>query len=213
MIAISAELATVSPKVGPIDSTFGSSASPKSLSSALLTSSTSLGASVSVEIWTTFSPSSGLSTVWIFASASPCSSSALRTASTLADCSSGAVIRVPDSKSMPKLMPLPAIASAPISRITPDAEKNHFDAPMKSNVILCLACPAPSAERLLRSFVPRRLRRIAWVASTAVNSDTIVPMPSMNAKPLTPAVARMKRMNATSSVTTLASMIVEKPFL
>ena len=59
-------------------------------------------------------------------------------------------MRVPDSKSMPKLMPLPAIASAPISRITPDTEKNHFDAPMKSKVILCFACPAPSAERLLQ---------------------------------------------------------------
>ena len=41
-------------------------------------------------------------------------------------------MRVPDLKSMPKLRPLPPIASAPISRITPDIEKNHFDAPMKS---------------------------------------------------------------------------------
>ena len=110
-------------------------------------------------------------------------------------------------------MPLPAIASAPISRITPETEKNHFDAPMKSKVILCFACPAPSADLLLRSFVLRRLRMIAWVASTAVNSDSIVPIPSTKAKPLTPAVARMKRMNATSSVTMLASTIVEKPFL
>ena len=122
-------------------------------------------------------------------------------------------MRVPDSKSMPKLIPLPAIASAPISRIMPDIEKNHFDAPMKSKVILCFSCPAPSAERLLRICEPRRLRMIAWVASTAVNSDSIVPMPSTNAKPLTPAVARMKRMNATSSVTMFASTIVEKPFL
>ena len=110
-------------------------------------------------------------------------------------------------------MPLPAIASAPISRITPEIEKNHFDAPMKSKVILRFACPAPSADLLLRSFVLRRLRMIAWVASTAVNSDSIVPIPSTKAKPLTPAVARMKRMNATSSVTMLASTIVEKPFL
>ena len=36
----------------------------------------------------------------------------------------------------------------------------------------------------------------AWVASTAVNSDVSVPMPSVNAKPLTPAVATMNRMNA-----------------
>jgi hypothetical protein len=33
----------------------------------------------------------------------------------------------------------------------------------------------------------------------------------MKAKPLTPAVARMKRMNATSSVTTFASMIAVRP--
>ena len=46
-----------------------------------------------------------------------------------------------------------------------------------------------------------------------MNSETIVPMPSTNAKPFTPAVARMKRMNATSSVTMFASTIVAKPFL
>ena len=51
------------------------------------------------------------------------------------------------------------------------------------------------------------------MASTAVNSDTIVPTPSVKAKPFTPAVARMKRMNAVSSVMTLASRIEEKPFL
>ena len=51
------------------------------------------------------------------------------------------------------------------------------------------------------------------MASTAVNSDTSVPTPSMNAKPFTPAVARMNRMNATRSVTTFASMIAAEPFL
>ena len=53
----------------------------------------------------------------------------------------------------------------------------------------------------------------ACVASTAVNSETSVPMPSVKAKPLTPAVARMKRMNAVMSVTTFASMIAVRPFL
>jgi hypothetical protein len=38
-------------------------------------------------------------------------------------------------------------------------------------------------------------------------------MPSTKAKPLTPAVARMNRMNATSRVTMFASTIVAKPFL
>ena len=59
---------------------------------------------------------------------SPASTS--RTWSTLAAFASGAVIRVPPSKSMPKFRPLPAIAKAPISMITPEAEKNHFEAPM-----------------------------------------------------------------------------------
>ena len=40
------------------------------------------------------------------------------------------MIRVPPSKSMPKFRPLPAIANAPMSMITPEAEKNHFEAPM-----------------------------------------------------------------------------------
>ena len=53
--------------------------------------------------------------------------------------------------------------------------------------------------------------RIAWVASTAVNSDTNVPMPSVNAKPLTSEVASTNRMNAVMIVTTLASMIAVRP--
>ena len=53
----------------------------------------------------------------------------------------------------------------------------------------------------------------ACVASTAVNSETSVPMPSTNAKPFTPAVARMNRMNAVMNVTTLASMIAAMPRL
>ena len=76
------------------------------------------------------SPISGLSIDWISASASPTPASALRTWSTEAFCSSGAVIRVPPSKSMPKFSPLPAIASAPMSMIMPEAEKNQRDAPM-----------------------------------------------------------------------------------
>ena len=123
------------------------------------------------------------------------------------------MIRVPDSKSMPKFSPLEAIASVQTSRITPDIEKNQRDAPMKSNEIGLRFFPAPSADGCLSRRDPRIENRIAWVATTAVNSDTAVPTPSTNAKPLTPAVARMKRMKATSSVTMLASTIVAKPFL
>ena len=51
----------------------------------------------------------------------------------------------------------------------------------------------------------------AWVKTTAVSSETIVPTPSVKANPLTPAVASTKRMNAVSRVMTFASMIVAMP--
>ena len=105
-------------------------------------------------------------------------------------------------------MPLSAIASAPISRITPDIEKNHFERPMKSNVHGRPSPCAPSAKREFRSRVRLSEPISADVNSTAVNSDVSVPTPSVNAKPLTPAVASMKRMNATPIVQTFASMIV-----
>ena len=41
-------------------------------------------------------------------------------------------MRVPDLKSIPKFRPFAPIARAPTSRIVPDSEKNHRDAPMKS---------------------------------------------------------------------------------
>ena len=94
----------------------------------------------------------------------------------------------------------------------PELEKNHFERPMKSNVI-GLESRAPSAARELRSRVPRIEYRIACVASTAVNSDRMTPTPRVSAKPLTPAVARMNRMNATRTVTMFASMIAVRPFL
>jgi hypothetical protein len=108
---------------------------------------------------------------------------------------------------------LPPIARAPTKRIVPDIEKNHFDAPMKSNVQPLPRRAAPSAA----GWVTKRERLIApsaaCVASTAVNSDTSVPMPSMNAKPLTSAVASANRMNAVMKVTTFASTIAAKPCL
>ena len=167
----------------------------------------------SAEICTTLSPSSWFSTVWTSASPKPAGAMASRTSSTVAGRSSAAVIRVPDSKSIPKFSPLAPMARPQIRRIRPDAEKNHFEAPMKSNVIGLRGLPAPSAEGDCRMRELRIDRRIACVASTAVNSDTSVPMPSTKAKPFTPAVARMKRMKATRSVTMFASTIVEKPFL
>ena len=71
--------------------------------------------------------------------------------------------------------------------------------------------PAPSAEgrEIIREFPI--VIRIACVAITAVNSETNVPMPSVNAKPLTSAVASTNRMNAVMIVTTFASMIAVRP--
>ena len=83
---------------------------------------------------------------------------------------------------------------------------------MKSNRI-GLESRAPSAARERSSRVPRSEYSIAWVASTAVNSDIITPTPRVSAKPFTPAVERMKRMNATRNVTMFASRIAVRPFL
>ena len=96
----------------------------------------------------------------------------------------------------------------------PEAEKNHFDAPMKSKLPqIDLRWPALTARGAEMARERLSVPRIALVASTAVNSDSIVPMPSTNAKPLTPAVARMKRMNAVMIVTTFALTIAVRPFL
>ena len=78
-------------------------------------------------IWTTLRPTSWFEIVSISASASPSGASVSRTWSTVAARSSGAVIRVPHSKSIPKFSPWIAIAKAQINRIRPDIEKNHFD--------------------------------------------------------------------------------------
>ena len=85
---------------------------------------------------------------------------------------------------------------------------------MKSKRTSARCClPAPSAAGCAMIRERPSVPSTAWVSSTAVKSETSVPMPSVNAKPLTPAVARMKRMNATMNVTTFASMIAARPFL
>ena len=83
---------------------------------------------------------------------------------------------------------------------------------MKSNRI-GLESRAPSAARERSRRVPRNAYRIAWVASTAVNNDTITPTPSVSANPRTPEVASTNRMKATRIVTMLASRIAVRPFL
>ncbi len=84
---------------------------------------------------------------------------------------------------------------------------------MKSNVQPRPCRAAPSAAGC--ETTPERLivPSAACVASTAVNSDSSVPMPSVNAKPLTSAVASANRMNAVMNVTTFASTIAANPRL
>jgi hypothetical protein len=119
------------------------------------------------------------------------------------------VIRVPDSKSMPKFSPRAEIAIAPAAKMTPEKEKNQRALPMKSNFQPWLSFVAtPSALGRRSSRVRASEPRIAEVASTAVKSETSVPTPSVKANPRTPAVASVNRMNATPIVTTFASMIV-----
>ena len=123
------------------------------------------------------------------------------------------LILVPDSKSIPKLSWLVANESALTTRITPEIEKNQRLAPAK------LRCHCRAFSRAPRKAGERRIGlrpsnpSTARVKITAVSSETIVPIPSVKAKPLTPAVASPKSTNAVSSVITLASMIVLIPRL
>ena len=142
--------------------------------------------------------------IWAF-------SSAFRTSSTLAARLRLAVTFAPDVKSIPRLSWLVAIEMAPIARIVPDIEKNQRLAPEKSKCQRTLWGPEPSARGECRIRERPSEPRIAWVNSTAVSSETIVPTPSVNANPFTPAVASMKRMNAVNRVMTFASMIVAMP--
>ncbi len=99
-------------------------------------------------IWTTLAPKSGSSTAWILTasgSLTPASPSAVRTSSTDVGSASAALIRVPDSKSMPKLRPRVENAIAPTSRIAPDIEKNQRLAPAKSKCQRTRSSPAPTS--------------------------------------------------------------------
>ena len=122
------------------------------------------------------------------------------------------MIRVPDSKSMPRLSPWVANAKAPIIRIAPEIEKKYLEAPVKSKCqrTRCSGeAPSSFGERIQRA--RPKTPRTAWVKTTAVNSETIVPTPSVNAKPFTPEVASTNRMKAVIRVITFASMIVPMP--
>ena len=169
MIAMIALLATVLPNVGPTESLEGLGRRRTSSSSVVLDRCRPCSACQrSVEIWNAVAAELlvAVDLLDLRRRRSPAAAATSRTCVLgRPSASSAAVIRVPDSKSMPKFRPLPPIASAPISRITPDSEKNHFDAPMKSKRPARACCsPAPSAlgcviSRELPHRAEDRLRR------------------------------------------------------
>ncbi len=123
--------AICSPKVGPIARESKARlpsdpvARPNSSSSSGSTSGVCSGG-ICAWIWKTLSPKSGFSVSWIFAVSAPSippSTSASRSASTSAGCSRATWIRVPDSKSIPRLSCLVANATAPIARMIPETAK------------------------------------------------------------------------------------------
>ena len=71
---------------------------------------------------------------------------------------------------------------------------------------------APMKLGLSNQRKPASSPSIARVAPTAVISEITVPIISIRAKPFTCAVATANRNSAVITVTTLASMIVRKPF-
>ena len=75
----------------------------------------------------------------------------------------------------------------------------------------CCPC-APMKRGFSNQLNPASSPSIARVAATAVISEITVPIISISAKPLTPAVATPNRTSAVIAVTTFASMIVWKPF-
>ena len=88
-------------------------------------------------IWNTLAPKSGFSVSWILAESAPsipASSSASRISSTLGCSASAAWIRVPDSKSIPRLSCLVAKEIAPIARIRPEIAKKYFETRVKSKL-------------------------------------------------------------------------------
>ena len=101
-----------------------------------------------------------------------------------------------------------------ITRIAPEIANQSSVRFMKS---ICSQRPrcewfAPMNFGFSNQRKPASRPSIARVAATAVTSETAVPISSISAKPLTPAVATANRISAVIAVTTFASMIVWKPF-
>ncbi len=96
----------------------------------------------------------------------------------------------------------------------PDQANQNFILPMKSiwSHFACGSPEAPMKRGLSNQRKPASSPRNARVAATAVSIEIAVPISSMSAKPLTPAVATANSTSAVIAVTTFASTIVLKPF-
>src|SRR5947209_6611215 len=167
MIATTALLATVCPKVGPTE-VESNDRTPNRVCSELRSCGT-LAGEIFEEIWNTLGPRALLLIRWIVGSGTPSLLSTERIWDSLAALTRLVVMRVPDVKSIPRCRPRPPMASAPTSRITPDIEKKYFEAPMKSMRQACFSPAAPSAAGLEINREPPIVIKIAWVAMTAVN--------------------------------------------
>ena len=107
-----------------------------------------------------------------------------------------------------------AIASTDAATTAAAIESHTYRLPMKSIWRKRPRCSprAPMKLGLSNQWKSASSPSIARVAATAVTSETTVPIRSMSAKPLTWAVATANSTRAVIAVTTLASMIVWKPF-
>ena len=135
------------------------------------------------------------------------------TCSCVAGFTNVASIAVPPLKSMPRLSPRVASEPSAISTTTPEMANQRYLRPVMSARQRTFCPEAPISAALLNQRKPESTPSIARVASTAVNIETSTPTASVKAKPLTLPVPAMNSTPAVISVTTLASMIVRKPFV
>ena len=138
----------------------------------------------------------------------------LRTSSTSCGCGVWNVTCDPPLKSIPRFRPRTPIETIAIATTTPEIANHSRRLPMKSiwSQRPCCWPFAPMNAGFSNQRKPASSPSIARVANTAVTSEIAVPIRSMSAKPLTPAVATRNRTSAVIAVTTFASMIVWNPF-
>ena len=117
---------------------------------------------------------------------------------------------------MPKLSPLTKTARTLSTIATVAIESQMRRRPRlftSMRIHFLIPCPsAPMKRGLSNQRKPASSPSIARVATTAVSTETTVPISSISAKPFTWAVATANSTSAVIAVTTFASTIVWKPF-